>query len=127
MRKLIMVIFLLSPTAVLAQQGISPEIMQQLQEMATCVATIDQNEMKALEKESNKFEAKVKGLCKSGKRDKAQKLAMEFSKKIINSPALTTMRKCTENMSAALKGMVPDMSTEKMVKDYSNKHVCDEI
>ncbi|GBE06973.1 hypothetical protein BMS3Bbin11_00345 [bacterium BMS3Bbin11] len=127
MRKLIMVIFLFSPMAVLAQQGINPEIMQQLQEMATCVATIDQNEMKALEKESNKFEAEVKGLCKSGKRDKAQKRALEFSKKIINSPALITMRKCTENVSASLKGMVPDMSTEKMVKDYSNKHVCDEI
>ncbi|GMT39330.1 MAG: hypothetical protein IEMM0001_0065 [bacterium] len=127
MRKLIMVIFLFSPMAVLAQQGINPEIMQQLQEMATCVATIDQNEMKALEKESNKFEAEVKGLCKSGKRDKAQKRALEFSKKIINSPALITMRKCTENVSASLKGMVPDLSAEKMAKDYSNKHVCDEI
>jgi len=95
--------------------------------MATCVAAIDQNEMKALEKESKKFEAEVKGLCKSGKRDKAQERALEFSRKVVNSPALITMRKCTENVSVALKGMVPDISAEKMAKDYSNKHVCDEI
>ncbi|NOY16397.1 MAG: hypothetical protein GXP23_05605 [Gammaproteobacteria bacterium] len=127
MKKIVMVIFLLSPTTVFAQQGVDPEIMQQLQDMATCISTIDQDEMKTLEKESKDFEAKVKGLCKSGKRDKAQELAMEFSKKIVNSPALITMRKCTETISSALKGMVPNMPPEKVVKNYDDKHVCDDI
>ncbi len=127
MKKFVIVAFLLSPAAALAQQGINPEMMEQLQKMATCVSAIDQNEMKALEKESKKFEAEVKGLCKSGKRDKAQKRAIEFSKKAINSPALITMRKCTENISSSLKGMMPNISPEKIMKDYSSKHVCDQI
>jgi len=126
MKKLIMLSFLFSPGVVLAQQGFSPEMMQQLQEMATCMASIDQKEMKALEKESKKFETKVKGLCKSGKRDEAQKLAIEYGKKVANSPEFITMRKCTENISDALKGMVPDSSADKMAKDYSKNHVCDD-
>lgn len=128
MRKLAMVFFLLSSQAVFAQQGMDPEIMQQLQEMTACISTIDQDEMKALEKESKNIEAEVKGLCESGNRDKAQELVMEFRKNMVNLPALTTMRKCTEVMSGAMKGMLPEiMSAEKMLKDYSDKHVCDEI
>ena len=127
MKKMVIVIFLLSPVTVLAQQGMDPEVMQQLQEMSACMATIDQNEIKGLEKESNKFEAEVEGLCKSGKRDEAQKKAIEFSQKVMKSPAMTTMRKCTEKMPAAMKGMVPDMSAEKIAKDFSDKHVCDEM
>lgn len=127
MKKLFIAVFLLFPFAVCAQQGMDPETMQKLQEMAACMATIDQGEMKVLEKESKAFEAEAKGLCKSGKRDEAQKLAMEFSKKVINSPAVVSVRKCTEGLSDNLKGMMPDMSPEKMAKDFSNKHVCDEI
>jgi len=101
--------------------------MQQLQKLTACMATKDQNEMKALEKEFKKFEAEVKDFCNSGKRDKAQELAIEFGRKVVNSPALITLRKCTENVSGALKGMVPDISAEKIAKDYSKKHVCEEI
>jgi hypothetical protein len=127
MKKIFMAVFLLSPFAASAQQGMDPETMQKLQEMAACMAQIDQNEMKAMEKETEAFEAEAKGLCKSGKRDEAQKLAMEFGKKIVNSPVLVTMRECTEGLADSLKGMMPDMSAEKMTKDFSNKHVCDDM
>jgi len=52
---------------------------------------------------------------------------MAYSKEVINSAAMATMRKCTENLSGALKGMMPDLSPEKIAKDFSDKHVCDEI
>jgi len=127
MIKLVMVIFLLSPGAVLAQQGMDQEIMQQLQEMVTCMAAIDENEMKELEKESKNFEAVVEGLCKSGNRDKAQELALEFSKKVVNSPALISMRKCTEKISESMKGMAPNMDPGEIAKDYRKDHVCNQI
>jgi len=130
MKRLLMTILLLSPVAAIAQ-GMNQQDMQnmmaQMQEMAACMQTIDQNEIKALEKETNQFEAEMKGLCKDGKRDEAQEKAIEFSKKMLNSPALKTMRKCTEKMSASMKGMMPNMDPEEMAKDYSNHHVCDEI
>jgi hypothetical protein len=45
----------------------------------------------------------------------------------MKSPAMMTMRKCTEKMPAAMKGMMPDMSAERIAKDFSDKHVCDEM
>ena len=130
MRKIGLILFLLSPAAVSAQQ-MSQEDMQnmmaQLQEVQACMQTIDQNELKNLQEESKKCEAQVKGLCQEGKRDQAQDMAMAYSKEVINSPAMATMRKCTEQMSGAMKGMMPDLSPEKIAKDFSNKHVCDEI
>ena len=125
-----MTILLLSPIAALAQdmnQQDMQNMMAQMQEMAACMQKVDQNEVKALEKDAKKFEAEMKGLCKAGKRDEAQEKAIEFSKKMLNSPVLTTMRKCTEKMSASMKGMMPNMDPEEMAKDYSNRHVCDEI
>ncbi len=125
-----MTILLLSPVAALAQdmnQQDMQNMMAQMQEMAVCMQSIDKNELKGLEGETKKFEAEMKGLCKDGKRDEAQEKAIEFSKKMLNSPALITMRKCTEKMSASMKGMMPNMDPEEMAKDYSNHHVCDEI
>ncbi len=128
MKKIVLVVFfLLAPGVAISQQNIDPAMMEQLQEMATCMSAIDQNEIKQIEKESKEFEAKVKGLCKSGKRDDAQKKTMEFSQKVIKSPAFTAMRKCTERMPAAMKGMLPDMSAERIAKEFKEKHVCDEI
>lgn len=130
MRKIGLILCMLLPASVFAQQ-MSQEDMQnmmgQLQEVQACMQTIDQNEVKRLQEESKQFEAEVKGLCKEGKRDKAQSMAVAYSKEVINSPAMDTMRKCTEKMSGAMKGMMPDLSPEKIAKDFSNKHVCDEI
>jgi len=129
MKKLI-VTMLLFPVVAVAQ-GMNQQDMQnmmaQMQEMAACMQTVDQNEVKALEKNSKKFETEVKGLCSDGKRDEAQQRAIEFSKEVMSSQALTTMRKCTENMSTAMKGMMPNMDPEEIAKDYSKRHVCDEV
>ena len=130
MKTLLFSMFFLFPVIAAAQQ-MSQEDMQkmmaEMQEMAACMQTIDQNEIKALEKESNEFEAKLKGLCKSGKREEAQKKAIEFGKKTMNAPAIVTMRKCTEKMTASMKGMMPNMDPDKIAKDYSNRNVCDEL
>jgi hypothetical protein len=124
MKGIILTMFLLTPVAALAQ---GDDMMAQLQEMAACMQTIDQNEVKALEKDSKIFEKEVKGLCKDGKRDEAQEKAIDFSKKMLSSSVLVTMRKCTEKMPASMKGMMPDTDPAKMAKDYSNKHICDEL
>ncbi|MEN8712104.1 MAG: hypothetical protein ABF326_07905 [Arenicellales bacterium] len=130
MRKIGLILFLLSPATVFAQQMSQQDMqnmMVQVQEVQACMQTIDQNELNNLQEESKIFEAEVKNLCKNGKRDEAQDKAMAYSKEVINSAAMATMRKCTENLSGALKGMMPDLSPEKIAKDFSDKHVCDEI
>ncbi len=134
MKKMILAIFLLSPAMVNAQEmnpemmkGMNQEMMQALQEMATCMASVDQKEVKAMETKAKALEADIKKMCKSGKRDEAQKKAMDFSKTAMQSETFITARKCTENLPAAMKGMVPDMSAEKIAEEFKNKHVCDEI
>ncbi|MGB5224748.1 MAG: hypothetical protein WBM38_13595 [Arenicellales bacterium] len=130
MRKIGLILFLLSPATVFAQQMSQQDMqdmMVQVQEVQACMQTIDQNELNKLQEESKKIEAEVKSLCNNSKRDEAQDKAMAYSKEVINSAAMATMRKCTENLSGALKGMMPDLSPEKIAKDFSDKHVCDEI
>ncbi len=123
-------IFLLLPITVYAQ-GMNQQDMQnmmvQMQEMAACMQTVDQNEVEALDKDSKIFKAEMKELCNNGKRDEAQQRAMAYSRKVMSSQAFTTMRKCTENMPASMKGMMPNMDPEEIAKDFSKHHVCDEI
>lgn len=130
MKKFGLLLFLLSPAVVSAQsmnQQDMQNMMAQVQEVQACMQTIDQDELNKLQQDSKVFEAEVKSLCKDGKRDEAQDKALAYSKEVMNSPAMDTMRKCTENLSGALKGMMPDLSPEKIAKDFSDRHVCDEV
>ena len=130
MKKLFVTILLLLPVAVVAQdinQQNMQNMMALMREIGMCMQSIDQKEMKTLENETNKFEAEMKGLCNDGKRDEAQKKALVFSKKLINSSTVKALRKCTEKMSASMKEMMPDLAPEEIAKDFSNHHVCDEI
>ena len=130
MKKLFITILLLLPVAAVAQdmnQQNMQNMMAEMQEVGVCMQSIDQNELKALETDTNKFLAEMKGLCKEGKRDEAQEKAIVFSKEMMSSSTIKALRKCTEKMSATMKGMMPTMDTEEMTKDYNNRHVCDEI
>ena len=130
MKILLVSLIFFFPVIVNAQQPSQQDMqnmMAQMQEMAACMQTIDQNELKGLEKEANKFEEELKGLCKSGKRDEANEKAIAFGKKTMESQALVTMRKCTEKMSESMKGMMPNMDPETIAKDYSKGHVCDQL
>jgi len=118
-------ILLLMPIVSIAQnfQGMSEADMQKMmQEMQSCMQNVDQNELNALEQRSNQFEAKMKSLCASGKRDEAQARAITFGTEIMNDPTITALRKCGEIM----QGMMPMMPFMKQDKDFSNHHVCDE-
>ncbi len=122
MKKLFVTIFLLLPVGAIAQ-----DMMAQMQEMAVCMQSIDQEKLKALGEESDAFEKEMKGLCNAGKRGEAQGKAIEFSKKMLNSSALKSLVKCTENVPASMKQMMPDMDPEEIAKDFRDHHVCDEI
>lgn len=102
-------------------------MMTQMQEVGMCMQSIDQQELEALGNDADRFRAEMKVLCKEGKCDQAQKKAIVFSKKMINSSTVKALHKCTEKMSASMKEMTPDLAPEEISKDFSNHHVCDEI
>ena len=121
------ILLLLMPIVTFAQnyQGMSEDDMQkmtqQMQKMETCMQNVDQAKLKVLEQRSYQFEAEVRSLCDSGKREEAQAKAISFGKEIANDPTMQAMRKCSEMM----KGMMPKMPFMDQHKDPSNHHVCD--
>jgi hypothetical protein len=121
------ILLLLMPIVTFAQnyQGMSEEDMQkmtqQMQKMETCMQNVDQAKLKVLEQRSYQFDAEVKSLCASGKREEAQAKAISFGKEIANDPTMQAMRKCGEMM----KGMTPKMPFMDQHKDSSSHHVCD--
>jgi len=121
------ILLLLMPIVTFAQnyQGMSEEDMQkmtqQMQKMETCMQNVDQAKLKVLEQRSYQFEAEVKSLCDSGKREEAQAKAISFGKEIAIDPTMQAMRKCNEMM----KGMMPKMPFMDQHKDPSSHHVCD--
>ena len=101
--------------------GMNAVDMQKLQEMQSCMEKVDQDKMKALEQRQNQFDAEVKSLCDSGKRDEAQQKAISYAKEMMNNPAIKAVSKCSE----IAKGMMPAMPFTNMAKESDNKHVCD--
>lgn len=118
---------LLIPLAASGQQfqGMSEEQMQrameQMQKAQSCMQNIDQTELQALEQRSHEFQAEVKSLCASGKRDEAQRKAIAYGQEVSQSNAIQTIRECGELM----KGMVAQMPMTELDRDFSNEHICD--
>jgi len=127
MKKLVISLLCLLPLTSFAQNpmGMSDadmqNMMQKMQKAQACMEKIDQAELESLEKKANRFEADMKSLCASGKRDEAQQMAMVYMKEVFNNPAVQDARRCGEMM----RGMMPNMPFMDEEKDYTNQHVCD--
>lgn len=106
-------------------QGVDQQDMQaimlEMQKMQECMADVDSSELKALEQRSKELEAEVKALCSAGKRADAQDKAVDFSKEIMASKAMQTMKACTADLAA----MAPQMNIPDMTEELKQKHVCD--
>ncbi len=131
MKKLAITLLCLTPIISFAQNpmGMSEadmqKMMQQMQEAQACMEKIDQAELDVLEKKAEQFEAEMKSLCASGKRDAAQEKAMVYVKEIVNSSAVREAKKCGKKMKGMMQGMMHDAPFMNQDKDYSSQHVCD--
>lgn len=120
-------LLILMPVVIFAQnyQDMSEEeiqkMMQQMQDMGSCMQNVDQAKLKVIEQRSKQFEAEAKSLCANGKREEAQAKAISFGKEIAKDPTMQAMSKCSEMM----EGNMPDMPFMDQHKDSSNHHVCD--
>ncbi len=130
MKIIVTVLCLLFPVAAVAQspnmQGMDMgKFMQAMQEMQQCMAKVDRAELEKLEGKGEEFSREIKELCDQGKRDKAQKKAIKYSKEMMENPALKQMRKCTE----ITKDLMPEGSEGADESfDYDPEkdgHVCD--
>ncbi len=100
--------------------------MQQMQQMADCMAKIDQQKLQALEKQGMEFMEKVRELCSQGERDQAERLAIDYHKKMENDPTVKALDKCSEGFKAFSMNGLPGQEDED--KDAGEGgHICDEL
>ena len=131
MKKSAIVLLLLMPTTSYAQNPMAmseadmQKMMQQMQKAQACMEKIDQAELDALGKQANQFEAEMKSLCASDKRDAAQEKAMVYAREVMDRPVVKEARRCGEMMQGAMQGMSQNMPYMGQDKDYSSQHVCD--
>jgi hypothetical protein len=123
MKRTSVILLLLTSTAAIAQSypGMNEANMQKLQKMQACMSKVDQGQMKALERRQKQFDAEMKALCRSGKREKAQEKAMLYAKEMMKNPTIRTVRECSKIM----KGMMPEMPFSNLEEKPSDKNVCD--
>ena len=119
MTKLLLFSVLWIPLALFAQdEQMSEEQMQQMMEnagkMQDCMAKMDQNAMDTIAAKGEKVNAEIKKLCAAGKRDEAQKMAMDYGKEMASSREMQAMQQCgmAKQMPMAGQGEKPG-------------HVCD--
>lgn len=126
--KLLFAMMLLMVSGVgFTQQGIDMnQLQEKMVEMQKCMAEIDQSKMQQYQAESEAFGKELKGLCSAGKRSQAHDRAMEFARKIRNSAELKKIRQCMALMQG-MPGMPQPQDFVGIVRESSQKHVCDAI
>ena len=122
MKTAVILVVLLYPVTTLAQNP--QNMMQVMQKVQECMASIDQAKLQDLQVKSEKMDKDIKRLCSQGQRDKAQSMAISYGRKIASDPTLKQMQKCGE----MAKGAMPMMDNVKTYdeKEYASKHVCDD-
>lgn len=129
MKVLAFICLLLLPVAAIAQppQSMSDidvqKMMQQAQEIQACMQKIDQAEIEKFQQRAMEVNEEIKSLCAAGKRDEAQKLAMDFGKEAEKNTAMQEMKKCGE----LAQGMMPEMAEADEEIDFSKDHICDNL
>lgn len=127
MKTSVVSLLLLTSAAAAAQnyQGMNEadmqKMMEQMQQMQSCMENVDQEQLKVLEQRTEQVEAAVKSLCANGKRDEAEEKAMAFGKEIATDPVINAMSECGE----MAKGMMPQMTYMDQEEENSDQHVCD--
>ena len=118
--KILLLSVLCMPLALSAQdEQMTDEQMQQMMEsagkMQECMAKIDQKAMDAYAAKGEKMHAEIQKLCAAGKRDEAQKMAMEYGREMASSKEMQAMQQC---------GMMAKQSVTGGGEKQG--HVCDE-
>ena len=124
--KILLLSVLCMPLALFAQdEQMSEEQMQQMMEnagkMQDCMAKMDQQAMDDFAAKGEKVNAEIQNLCSVGKRDEAQKMAIEYGKEMAASKEMQAMQKCGE----MAKGMMPQGPGSG--DGAKPGHVCDEM
>ncbi len=125
MTKLLPSIFLCLPIVATAQPPVmSQQDMQKMMEnarkMQECMSRIDQSAVEAMASKAQEVERQIKSLCQAGRRDQAQKRAIEFGREMAANKEMQKMQACGKMM----QGMMPQTNLPSE-KELKQRHICD--
>lgn len=99
------------------------KMMHSMKKVQACMDKIDKKDIKALEQESDNFEKKVSQLCAAGERDKAQAMALNHSKKMMQNETIKAINHCSKMM----EGVPLPHGINTHENDDKNIHICDSL
>lgn len=118
----------------LKEMASDPEKMQQAaermaQEAQKASECIDQAGLQNMQEESQAVQNKIEALCSKGDRAGAEKVAIDYSRKLISSTEYQQLQKCTEQ----LRSMMPQEFMQEIQRQAQAansdagevKHICD--
>lgn len=117
----------LAVTSPVAQANDYQQMMEGMMQFQSCMTeTVDASYLEKMEAESEKINNQLSQLCNAGKRQEAQKFALDYTKKMLAEPNFKAMQACVTQVGNAIPGTV-DQETMFNLEELENSHICDEL
>ena len=85
-------------------------LLDQAQEIESCMSSRDAAATEALRARSEQVTAQVQALCKTGKREEAQARALAFGREMADSPAMENLQNCSGPLGALLPAALASLN-----------------
>lgn len=120
-RPLALVAGLLLSNSLAAQSATDQQqLMQQMEAMQACMATINYQEMSELEQRSEQLRLDIITLCNAGDISQAETIALDFSDQVMASETLQKMREC----AALMPGMSEQLEMPDFREQLKEEDIC---
>lgn len=108
-------------SAQVLDSGQLQNLLNQAEDIEACMSRLDESATQALRVRSERVTAEIQTLCKAGKREQAQALALSFGREMADSPAMANLQECSGPLGAllpaALAGLNGDAADAVQVCD----------
>ncbi len=103
------------------------ELREQAEKVRECMDTEGKEAMERLSEKNEATSKEVQALCRAGKRDQAQALAIKLGKEISASDDMKTVRSCTRHYEniPGVEDITKEFTPLSTGPDGEVKHICD--
>ncbi len=89
-------------------------MMQQMQEMQVCMASLDQGELEVIQQRGQAMADEIEALCNSGNGGEALNKALAFSRQMLDEPVMQQLMDCAAGAGNMLAQWMPVFSTPEI-------------
>lgn len=114
-------VLMLAMVAVHSEQSSAQNAEPMQQEAQRCMAGVDPSVFREIERKGRLLQSEISRLCKSGERDAAMEVAVNFSQEVAADKNIKQLKKCSEQFMLGMPP-IPDYQAENEAG-----HICDEI